>query len=269
VTVNSAVCVDETRRLNAGDVISVHSNPAQRPIRAAAIQIVYADDHLVVVDKPAGVQTLRRGEELHWDASRKALGPTLDELIPQALGKPSLKVHAVHRLDRDTSGLMLFALSDEAKIALIRMFKKHQVQRTYIAIVHGIIEQAQTIDTMLVRDRGDGIRGSGSGPDAKRAITHVKPIRQINRKYTFVECRLETGRTHQIRIHLSQISHMLCGEKVYLTPSANAPARPDNSGAPRQALHSAELKFTHPISRREMHFRSDLPKDLARWLQRL
>jgi len=269
VTVNSTLCVDEARRLKAGDVIGVSENPQNPPPQAADVRIIYADADLVVVDKPAGVQTLRRHEEMHWDTSRKSKQPTLDELIPRALGEPNLKIHPVHRLDRDTSGLMLFALSEPARVALIRMFKKHQIRRSYLAVVHGMIEQKRTIDTMLIRDRGDGLRGSGSGSDAKRAVTHIAPIRRIAKQYTLVECVLETGRTHQIRIHLSEAGHMLCGETVYVRPVHGTAPQKDNSGAPRQALHSTKLEFEHPITKRAMRFESGFPVDLSKWMDRI
>jgi 23S rRNA pseudouridine1911/1915/1917 synthase len=119
---------------------------------------------------------------------------------------------------------------------------------------------------MLVRDRGDGIRGSGSGPDAKRAITHIEPVRTVAGKCTVIRCRLETGRTHQIRIHLSEFGHMLCGEKVYVKPQIDSSPVSDSSRAPRQALHSAELEFVHPVTKQSLHFHSELPNDLERWL---
>lgn len=268
VTINGAICVDETRRLRAGETISIHSEPAKPPPKPAQLKIVYADDDLVVVDKPPGVQTLRRHEERHWDSARKALQPTLDELIPKAL-KEAVTLHPVHRLDRDTSGLMLFALNRASAIKLIRLFKKHAIERTYIAIVHGKIDAPMRIESSILRDRGDGIRGSGTAPDAQRAITHITPIKPVGADYTMIECRLETGRTHQIRIHLSEAGHMLCGETIYTQRTATEPKRQDKSRAPRQALHSASLRFTHPTSQRELSFQSELPSDLSRWLERL
>jgi 23S rRNA pseudouridine1911/1915/1917 synthase len=142
----------------------------------------------------------------------------------------------------------------------------------------------RTIDTWLARDRGDGLRGSvGSdrqaepelrtdlageippgGRDLQRAITHVRPMEQLA-GYTIVECRLETGRTHQIRIHLAEIGHMLCGEKTYTHAPGQKP-QADASGAPRQALHAAEIAFTHPITNQPLRFRMPLPKDLKGWL---
>jgi 23S rRNA pseudouridine1911/1915/1917 synthase len=193
---------------------------------------------------------------------------------------------------------MVFARTPAAEQKLIRMFARHDVQRAYVAVVYGHVE-AQTIDTMLVRDRGDGLRGSvnvgRAGPDRpespndfqssndiehpevppggrdlqepRRAITHVRPL-ELLRDYTVLECRLETGRTHQIRIHLSEIGHRLCGEKIY-THKIGQSSLPETSGAPRQALHAASLAFVHPITGQGLRFQMPLPKDLKTWLLKL
>ena len=133
--------------------------------------------------------------------------------------------------------------------------------------------EAQTIESHLVRDRGDGRRGSTTDSNAgKRAVTHVRPIEHfvlgIGETYTLVECRLETGRTHQIRIHLAERGHPICGEKVYHQPLFGKPIE-DKSGAPRIALHAAELGFVHPITGEEMQFEMPIPKDLTHFLEQL
>jgi 23S rRNA pseudouridine1911/1915/1917 synthase len=127
---------------------------------------------------------------------------------------------------------MVFARTREAEQRLIRMFAKHEVQRAYVAVVYGHVD-AQTIDTWLVRDRGDGLRGSAplgeATEGAQRAVTHIRPMEHLP-DYTVVECRLETGRTHQIRIQLSEIGHRLCGEKTY-THAAGQKPQDDTSRA--------------------------------------
>jgi 23S rRNA pseudouridine1911/1915/1917 synthase len=245
------------------------------------------------VQKPAGVTTLRHRAETDLPERRKQLQPTLDELVPRVLAQHfgirfseesaanrsrrtrgmldrRLIVYPVHRLDRDTSGLLVLARTREAERTLIRMFARHAIERAYVAVVRGHIG-AETIETWLVRDRGDGLRGSSplgaSAEGAQRAVTHVRPLEQLP-EYTILECRLETGRTHQIRIHLSELGHPLCGEKTY----THAPGRslpPDASGAPRQALHAAALAFSHPITGEILRFRMPLPADLKQWLLRL
>lgn len=162
---------------------------------------------------------------------------------------------------------MVFARTRPAEHHLSQQFRRHTTHRVYLAIAQGRVK-AQTIVSNLVRDRGDGRRGSTTQPNlGKRAVTHVKPVEQLG-DYTLVECRLETGRTHQIRIHLAEAGHPLCGEKVYRQPPGSE-ALPDRSGAPRIALHAAELGFEHPTTGDQMRFKMPLPPDLASFLARL
>jgi 23S rRNA pseudouridine1911/1915/1917 synthase len=162
---------------------------------------------------------------------------------------------------------MVFARTIEAERHLGRQFKQHTIHRRYLAIILGQVA-AQKIETSLVRDRGDRRRGSTNLKDVgKRAITHVRPIESFG-KYSLVECRLETGRTHQIRIHLAELGHPLCGDKVYNQPLFKPPIL-DQSGAPRVALHAAELGFEHPITGESLRFEMALPADLAAFLARL
>jgi 23S rRNA pseudouridine1911/1915/1917 synthase len=178
------------------------------------------------------------------------------------------RIRPVHRLDRETSGLMVFARTVEAERGLGQQFRKHAIHRRYLAIVQGRLEKPLTIDTRLVRDRGDGRRGSTTLPNVgKRAVTHVAPLEALD-DYTLIECRLETGRTHQIRIHLAEAGHMLCGEKVYHQPLFQ-PGKPDTSGAPRVMLHAAELGFEHPVTGEQLHFQMDPPEDFRRFLAKL
>jgi 23S rRNA pseudouridine1911/1915/1917 synthase len=173
----------------------------------------------------------------------------------------------VHRLDRETSGLMIFARTKEAERALTDMFRAHNFERIYLAVAHGTVEE-QTIESHLADDRGDGRRGSVADPAmGKRAVTHVRPIERLG-DATLVECRLETGRTHQIRIHLAERGHPLCGDRTYRQPLGGRPIE-DRSGAPRLALHAAGLSFTHPVTRRATSFDARLPSELAGFVRRL
>lgn len=293
VQINGNLCLDEARKVKEGDVLRVSDQPLAAPVRAEDVRLVHVDDDIVVIDKPSGITTLRHRAEEEWSDRRKQRQATLDELVDELLAvhtnpkrqrghepprsererrihkKKLPSVRAVHRLDRDTSGLMVFARTPAAEAELIRQFKKHTVDRAYIAIAHGQVKE-QTIETCLVRDRGDGLRGSTSDPQspgAQKAVTHVRPLEELP-GYTVVECRLETGRTHQIRIHLSERGHMLCGEKTYIRPLGGQ-EREDTSGATRQALHAAVLGFTHPTSGAPLQFVSPLPGDMLKLLQRL
>jgi 23S rRNA pseudouridine1911/1915/1917 synthase len=162
---------------------------------------------------------------------------------------------------------MVFARTAEAERHLVHQFRRHTIYRKYLAVAHGTVP-ARTIESQLVRDRGDGRRGSTTQPHVgQRAVTHIRPLENLG-PYTLIECRLETGRTHQIRIHLAEAGHFVCGDKVYCQP-LRQPPRADSSGAPRLALHAAELGFTHPSSGEQLHFRMRLPDDLQQFVERL
>jgi 23S rRNA pseudouridine1911/1915/1917 synthase len=173
----------------------------------------------------------------------------------------------VQRLDKETSGLVVFARTFAAERGLGRQFHAHTVIRRYLAIVPGKVA-SQRIATRFVRDRGDRRRGSTTQPEVgKEAVTHVEVVERLP-GYTLLACRLETGRTHQIRIHLAELGHSLCGEKVYNREPGGEP-RPDPSGAPRLALHAVELGFVHPVTGDAMHWTMPLPADLATFLERM
>ncbi|CAN5371232.1 hypothetical protein BH10PLA2_BH10PLA2_27370 [soil metagenome] len=229
-------------------------------------RICFADESIVVVDKPPDLTTMRHAEEAaeFGKRGRRFLPTTLADLLPAELTKkerrPSGRVRPVHRLDKDTSGLVVFARTPAAEGNLGIQFRMHTVERTYLALVRGSIVD-QRIESWLVDDRGDHRRGSGprSSP-GKPAVTHVRVLQTIP-GYALVECRLETGRTHQVRIHLGEAGAPLCGERVYDRPIHGRPA-PDRSGAPRIALHAATLGLVHPQSNKLMQWQSPLPPDL-------
>jgi 23S rRNA pseudouridine1911/1915/1917 synthase len=276
VLVNGVVEVHEARRLKRDDVVllEVAGTPALQP---SQIELVYADADIVVVQKPPHIVTTRRPEERHWPPEKRQLVPTLDELTAAALASQSLlprgkrkgsrepaPLFRVQRLDRETSGLVVFARTAEAAKRLIEQFSARTVERVYFAFVNGR-PTSGTVSTALVRDRGDGLRGSSrDGKSGQSAVTHVRFLKRL-RGASVVECRLETGRTHQIRIHLCEAGSPVCGERVY-THRLGETARPDESGAPRLALHAARLGFRHPITGRALSFQWNWPDDLAEWI---
>jgi 23S rRNA pseudouridine1911/1915/1917 synthase len=274
VMLNGNVCQEEARRLKSGDVVKLLEQAAQKPPQEHDVEIVYLDTHVCVVVKPAGINSNRHEDEQF--SRRRQFQPSLAELLPRVLrkrekhsgGSPAAtRIIPVHRLDRETAGLIVYARNAKAERALSLQFREHTVHRRYLAIIPGYLE-AQTIESRLVRDRGDGRRGSSSDDRSGRiAITHIRPVEPLE-GYTVIECRLETGRTHQIRIHLSELGHPLCGEKVYNRPLGGKPIR-DKSRAPRLALHAAELGFVHPATGRQMRFNCPWPRDLAQFLEQL
>ncbi len=311
VQVNGNLCVDPARRVKLKDVIKVWVDPLSKPVESSDLRLAYWDEHLLVVEKPAGVTSVRHFEERKISTKRRQLQPTLEELLPPVLAKvqrfrwpplppkgmnrgrpdskqrfntshiinskllpPELQVFPVHRLDRETSGLMLFARTRAVEQMLIRMFSQHKVEREYVGVAVGKVE-LQTIRSTLVRDRGDGHRGSSNdaGEDGQEAVTHIIasefiPTHAEESGYSIIRCKLETGRTHQIRIHLSESGHMLCGDKIY-NRTFDGKVLVDHSGAPRHALHSDRLAFKHPVTGEMLEFRMPMPKDLSKWLAAL
>jgi 23S rRNA pseudouridine1911/1915/1917 synthase len=171
----------------------------------------------------------------------------------------------VHRLDKETSGLVVFTRTWLAKQSLATQFRAHTVHRRYLAIAHGSV-RAGTVRTHLVENRGDGLRGSARGtppPSARLAVTHIELLEQL-RGASLVACRLETGRTHQIRIHLSESGHPLVGEGVYVRGW-----RGPLIEAPRLMLHAAELGFVHPVTQRVVSWEQPLPEDIRAVAERL
>ena len=271
--VNGELCLDPARRLKEGETVELLSRPAPKPRQAESIVIRHLDEHVVVVEKPSGLPTVRHPLERDWTDRRKALAPTLEDLTPPIIAReegrkakgPRLRV--VHRLDKETSGLVVFARTVPAERGLGKQFHAHTVVRRYLAVVPGFVPP-QRIDLRLVRDRGDGRRGVTDSPDdGKEAMTHVDVAERLP-GYTLLSCRLETGRTHQIRIHLAALGHPVCGDKVYCHLPGGG-IRPDNSGAPRLALHAVELGFRHPATREVLHWSMPLPPDLEAFLARL
>lgn len=278
VRVGGDLCLDPARRLKEGERVELLDNPL--PARNYDTLVIrHLDEHVVVVEKPSGLNTVRHPAELAWTAQRKRLNPTLQDLLPPLIAsQPGMRrdqkgriaarrLRVVHRLDKETSGLIVFARTVTAESALGRQFHRHTVIRRYLAVVRGQVE-SQRIASNLVRDRGDGRRGSSDVPGiGKQAITHIEVVERLP-GLTLLSCRLETGRTHQIRIHLSELGHPVCGEKVYNRRRGEEPAA-DPSGAPRLALHATELGFKHPETEQEMHWSMPLPPDLETWLKRL
>ncbi len=219
--------------------------------------LVYLDAQLLVVHKPSGLSSVPFD-----DHERGALSQLLPALLRRrgATGR-SVDVGVVHRLDKETSGLLVFTRTALAKRALEQQFRLHSVHRRYLALVEGVARDA-TYRSRLVRDRGDGRRGSTAAPHlGQEAVTHVR-LREPLGEVSLVECRLETGRTHQIRIHLSEAGHPLLGERVYRP--ATAPPR----SAPRLLLHAAELGFEHPVTGEQLRFEAPPPLDFAAELER-
>jgi 23S rRNA pseudouridine1911/1915/1917 synthase len=284
VRLGASVCRQPTRCVRAGQTLHVfpasrerkrpetakQAAPKSPPAHAPIVR--YVDEHIVVVEKPAGLTTMRHAHEAaeFGERGKRFLPPTLADQLPGLLaaqGKRRRRVQAVHRLDRDTSGLVVFALTPEATRHLGTQFRQHTTERTYLALVRGQAK-SERIESHLVADRGDGRRGSGpASREGQQAVTHVRVVEMLG-AHTLVECRLETGRTHQVRIHLGERGTPICGEKLYDRPVHGAPL-PDGSGARRLMLHAATLGIEHPATGRHVTWTAALPGDMEKLLAKL
>lgn len=263
VFVDGAACTDATMKPgeNASIELRVRA-PRPRPGRLEKASIAWLDAHVVVVDKPAGLATVPYRED-EPDNLERRVREYLTHQSSSRAGVAPLGV--VHRIDKETSGLVVFTRTWLGKQSLASQFRAHTTHRKYLAIAHGVVASG-TIRSDLVDNRGDGLRGSAKGrppPGAQHAVTHIEALEALEGA-TLIACTLETGRTHQIRIHLAESGHPLLGERVYIRGY-----RGDEIPAPRLMLHAAELGFVHPATEQDVRFERPAPKDFAETLARL
>lgn len=251
IFVDGAPQLDPTQQVAAGAEVELRQN-APRATRTPSLPrsaILYVDAQVVVVEKPPGISTVPYDEQERG---------TLDQLVMETLAERGRRapLGIVHRIDKETSGVVVFARTTAAKLALKNQFRFHTVSRRYVAIAHGAVKGG-TIRSRLVQDRGDGRRGSTDNDELGReAVTHVALLEAL-RGASLLECRLETGRTHQIRIHLGERGHPLVGERVY-----SKGYRGELIAAPRVMLHARELAFEHPSTGQQLSFEQRVPADM-------
>ena len=247
--------VPKRHRMSAGETVTVElpaAAPAEPDLTPAAFAVRYEDDDLLVVDKPAGVVV---------HPARGHVSGTLSQaLAGVAAGGEDGRPGIVHRLDRDTSGLLVVARSAEAHRRLKRALQAREITREYVALVEGRPPaRTGTIDAPIGRDRRVRTRMSTDTDAPRDAVTHFEVAETLPRT-TLLNVRLETGRTHQIRVHLQAIGHPVVGDPEYGTAG--------RLGLARQFLHAARLRFAQPFSGASVDVRSPLPEDLAAALER-
>ncbi|HVV87615.1 MAG TPA: RluA family pseudouridine synthase [Kofleriaceae bacterium] len=259
VTVDGEVVTAIDHRLRGGERLEVRlAAPRPRDPGREGV-LVHDDAHVVVVDKPAGVSSVPYDD--------RETGTAMD-LIRAAWRRMGLRatatpLHVVHRIDKATSGLLMFAKSKRAELGLAAQLRDHSCERSYLCVAHGAVPGGR-LESRLVADRGDGLRGSAShAGQGKRAVTHVEAVEAL-RGATLCRVRLETGKTHQIRIHLAEAGHPLVGEEVYVRDFLAADGV--LLAAPRLMLHAATLGFVHPITGERLRFDSPLPAEMASWI---
>jgi 23S rRNA pseudouridine1911/1915/1917 synthase len=285
-------------KLRGGESIAITGEPRPAPLKAIAedipLQVVFEDADLAVIDKPAGMM-VHAGSGQSEDARNR--GTLVNALLHRfeslssgsGLGSGELRPGIVHRLDKDTSGLIIVAKNDRTHAALAEMFSKRQVKKTYVALVHGAVERAKgTITAAIGRDPVRRTRMTTRVQEEGRsAVSHYEVLRRLTTrfgKFTLVRVRIETGRTHQIRVHMASIGHPVVGDTLYgasgqLTDQAAMQAAPSKAARRkveleklrlgRNFLHAAELEFTHPKTGKPLSLASPLPGALQAFLERL
>jgi len=285
VLVNSATA-KASLRLRGDEQIVVTGPPHAPPLRAIpeeiALDIVYEDDDLAIVNKPAGMM-VHAGAGATEDARNR--GTLVNALLHHfqklsAVGG-ELRPGIVHRLDRATSGLMVVAKNDEAHRRLAKQFSGREVHKTYLALVHGWPKQDKgTIQTAISRHSQKRTRMTTRGFGGRDAVTHFVVKKKIDSpygKFALIEVKIETGRTHQIRVHMSSLGHPVVGDALYGAPGElksqsnkrRAPGMPAILSLERNFLHSAALELEHPRTKKALRFERALPKELESLLESL
>ncbi len=219
------------------------------------IDVPYEDDYLLIINKPSGL-VVHPAPGHHEDTLVNALSKKF-----KLSDVDSLRPGIVHRIDKDTSGLMLVAKDNKTHELLSEMIKDHKVERTYYALVEGVINHdTGTIDAPIGRDTKNRQKMMITDKNSKEAITNFRVLERFNNK-TLVECKLETGRTHQIRVHFNYINHPVVGDPIY--------GRKNSVTSFGQYLHSKSIRFIHPITKKEIFIDSDLPKEFNDLLEEL
>ena len=266
----AGVIWDPATKMKGGEALTLdvpEARPSDTVAQNIPLAIVHEDDHLLVVDKPAGLVV--------HPAAGNYDGTMVNALLHHCAGRLSgiggvARPGIVHRIDKDTSGLLVVAKTDKAHEGLAAQFARHDVDRRYTAVVGGVpVPPAGRIEGALARSTANrqkmAIVKDGRG---KHAITHFRTVAAFDGAAQ-VECRLETGRTHQIRVHMASIGHALLGDAVYgRTPGKLAPLLKDMAFE-RQALHAATLGFVHPVTQEKLCFESPLPADMVALIGRL
>jgi 23S rRNA pseudouridine1911/1915/1917 synthase len=255
VDVAGQTCLDPSREVEPEAPLIYKPGRPKPETTARRLSVLYEDRDILIIDKPAGLLT-----QPTPDRERDTLLERAGRFLSHKRGVASPYVGIVHRIDKLTSGVILLVCSPRALRPFQSLFRTHAIERSYLAVVEGVVKPAGgRIDLPLVADRGDSRRGVARGDEnGVPAVTHYEVIEQFGVRASLLLCRLETGRTHQIRIHLEQIDHPVVGDPVYGRKGRARFPVP----FPRQALHAQALGFVHPMSGQALRIEAPLPTDM-------
>lgn len=270
-----------SQKLKGGEAVEVLEPLHRPPLRAFAeeipLEIVYEDEQLAVVNKPAGMMVHAGAGATESARNRGTLVNALLHHFASLSGVGGeLRPGIVHRLDRETSGLILVAKTDAAHRKLAAEFARREVRKQYVALVHGRMKQATgTVRTPITRDPVHRTRMTTRLPEGRAAVTHWAVREEIESEYgafSLVDVKIETGRTHQIRVHLASLGHPVAGDTLYGAPAELKPlsrrtaSRAVRPTLGRNFLHAAELEFTHPNTGERLRFSAEMPAELEQFL---
>lgn len=265
-------------RLRGGERIAILGEVKSTPLRAMAeeipLDIVYEDDDLAVVNKAAGMMVHAGAGATEDERNRGTLVNALLHRFGELSGVGGeLRPGIVHRLDKATSGLIVIAKNDEAHRKLAAQFARRVVKKTYIALVHGWVKQDRgTISSSISRDRVRRTRMTTKRSGGREAITHYTVQKRIDSKYgkfTLLELGIDTGRTHQIRVHLASLRHPVVGDTLYGAPREMSTGNDASISLPRNFLHAAALQLQHPRSGVALSFERPLPEELQGFINKI
>ncbi len=275
VTCEDVIITDNSFAVRAGDSFQVTLPPPQEAEPVAeniALDVVFEDDDLIVINKPAGMTVHPAAGAYSGTLVNALLYHCRDNLSGiGGVKRPGI----VHRIDKETSGLLVAAKNDYAHNFLSEQFAEHSIERTYLAVVYGVLNPLSgRIEGNIGRSKFDRKKMALVESGGKFAATNYKTLQAFGKAASLVQCNLETGRTHQIRVHLSSKGNALIGDKVYVKSKKSELALPTDlknyvNTFPRQALHAKSLGFVHPRSKQFMQFDSELPADMAELLAKL
>jgi 23S rRNA pseudouridine1911/1915/1917 synthase len=274
VETGGAAVRDPATKVKGGEdyrIVVPEPRPAHNEAQDIPLTILFEDEHLLVVDKPAGLVV--------HPAAGNLDGTLVNALLHHCGGSLSgiggvARPGIVHRIDKDTSGLLVVAKTDVAHEGLAKQFAAHSVDRRYLALVSGVPKTSGgSVDAALARSPTNRkkiaiVDAKDLARRGKRAVTHWKRLRILH-DAALVECRLETGRTHQVRVHMASIGHPLLGDPVYGRSGKSHGKLLNGLGFHRQALHAAELGFTHPVTKNRLSFSSPMPPDMQELIHAL
>jgi len=242
VIVNGTVTTQFNDPLAPGDRVQIHTRVATESVTMTGVTIIHEDEDLIVIEKEAGLLSIASNDEKHLTAYRQ-----LTNYVRNV--RPENRIFVVHRLDRDTSGIMIFAKNKEAQQTLQNSWQESVPERAYVALVEGTVKEDGTVISWLTENKTFMVYSSPRENDGQKAITHYKVL-QSNRNFSLLQVNLETGRKNQIRVHMKDIDHPVVGDKKYGSR---------NNSLGRLGLHANAIAFIHPTSGEKMRFELKVP----------